>query len=76
MNAEWQKPVRTIGLLIIMGALGGCSLFGMEGTPEQMAKARAVHAFDENLAPRSQRYPAARAYYKPRVYGLNPYFGR
>ena len=74
---SWQwRTIKMAALLVILSVVGGCSLFGLEGTPQQMAMARAVHAFDENRAPYSQRYLAARAYYKPRLFGLNPYFGR
>ena len=73
----WQpKTIKIAILLVMLSAVGGCSLFGMEGTPQQMAMARAVHAFEDNRAPYSQRYLTARAYYKPRLFGLNPYFGR
>lgn len=56
--------------------LAGCSLVGETGSPQQTARAEAVHRFDENRAPYGQRVAVADALYRPQVYGLNPYFGR
>ncbi|MEM7043963.1 MAG: hypothetical protein AAF543_14225 [Pseudomonadota bacterium] len=65
--------------LIVLAAtllISGCSLVGAKGTPRQMQEAKAVHAFVSSIGPYGQRVAAADAVYRPRLYGLNPYFGR
>lgn len=64
---------RILGVLLLAGLLSAC---GSSGSPRQLAEASAVHAFDENRAPFGQRIAAGQRHFKPRVYGLNPYFGR
>ena len=68
--------MRSLIVLITAALLSGCSLLGMTGTPQQMQEAKAVHLFVSNIGPYGHRLAAARATYKPRLYGLNPYFGR
>lgn len=75
-----RKPIssfaKLFGLLITVSLVSACSVVGSSGSPQQIAQAQAVHAFDENRAPFGQRVASARAFYKPGVYGLNPHFGR
>lgn len=71
-----QKITKLVGIVSMIGLVSACSVVGAKGTPQQLAQARAVHAFDENRAPFGQRIASGRAFYKPGVYGLNPYFGR
>ncbi|MGI9500907.1 MAG: hypothetical protein ACR2P3_12785 [Geminicoccaceae bacterium] len=72
-----KKPFGTtakvLSALLLATVVSAC---GTTGSPQQLAQAAAVHAFDENRAPFGQRIVLASARYKPRVYGLNPYFGR
>ncbi len=65
--------------LIVLGAamlISGCSVIGSKGTPRQMQEAHAVHVFVSSIGPYGHRVAAANAVYQPRLYGLNPYFGR
>ncbi len=73
MNKHLGTTAKTLGLLTLIGLLSAC---GTAGSPQQLAEARAVHAFDENRAPYGLRIAHAEADYRPRLYGLNPYFGR
>ncbi len=41
-----------------------------------MQEAKAVHVFVGSIGPYGRRVAAANAVYQPRLYGLNPYFGR
>lgn len=68
--------MRSFIILFAMTLLSGCSLIGAEGTPRQMEEAKAVHAFVDNIGPYGHRVAAANAVYRPRLYGLNPYFNR
>lgn len=66
-------------LIVLIAAamlLSGCSLVGEKGTPQQMQEAKAVHAFVSSIGPYGDRIAAANAVYRPRLYGLHPYFGR
>ena len=63
-------------VLAITVLISGCSLVGAKGTPRQMQEAEAVHLFVSSIGPYGQRVAAANAVYQPRLYGLNPYFGR
>ena len=73
MRKMLNVTVKLSGTALIMALLAACASGGSE---RQIAEARAVHAFDESRLPYGQRYVIAKAMYKPRVYGLNPYFGR
>ena len=64
-----------VGLITVV-LLSGCSLVGAPGSPIQMKQAEAVHMFVSSIGPYGQRVEAANAVYQPRMYGLNPYFGR
>ena len=66
-------PAKLLSVALIAAVTSACSL---TGSPQQLAEARAVHAFDESRAPFGQRILLAQAQYQPRLYGLNPYFGR
>lgn len=68
--------MRSLIVFATAALLSGCSLLGMEGTPRQMQEANAVHLFIDNIGPYGHRLAAARTAYQPRLYGLNPYFGR
>jgi len=68
-----KRPTKLLSVAILLAITSACSF---TGTPQQLAEARAVHAFDENRAPFGQRIAAAQAQYKPRLFGHNPYFGR
>ena len=68
--------MRSLSVLIAVALLSGCSLVGQQGTPRQMQEAKAVHAFVSDIGPYGNRVAAANAVYRPRLYGLNPYFGR
>lgn len=61
---------------LMLLTLSACSPFGLKGSPQQMAEAKAVHTFDESRLPFGQRIALAQATYRPRLFGLNPYFGR
>lgn len=76
MRKHISSFARLFGLLVIVSLVSACSVIGSSGSPQQIAQAQAVHAFDENRAPYGQRIASARTFYKPGVYGLNPYFGR
>ncbi len=67
---------RLLAVTAVVGLASACSMVGATGSPQQIAQANAVHAFDENRAPYGQRVALAAASYRPLVYGLNPYFGR
>lgn len=73
MSKHFSTATRALTMLTLIGLLSGC---GATGSPQQRAQANAVHAFDENRAPYGQRIALAEAGFKPRLYGLNPYFGR
>ncbi len=73
MNKPFSKAVKALSIMTMIGLLSAC---GTTGSPLQRAEADAVHAFDENRAPYGQRIALAQAGFKPRLYGLNPYFGR
>lgn len=73
MNKHVGKTTKILGALVLAAVVSAC---GTAGSPQQIARANAVHAFDENRAPFGQRIVQASAVYKPRLYGLNPYFGR
>ena len=73
MSKRFSKTSKALTMLTLIGLLSAC---GATGSPQQLAQANAVHAFDENRAPFGQRIAFAEARFKPRVYGLNPYFGR
>ncbi len=73
MNKQLGTTTKTLSMLTLIGLLSAC---GATGSPQQLAQANAVHMFDENRAPYGQRIAYAETYYKPRVFGLNPYFGR
>ncbi len=77
MLKNFKSLAKLSGVTLIMALVTGCSLFDLNGSPRQMAEARAVHLFDESRLPFGQRYVIAQASYRHRgVYGLNPYFGR
>ena len=65
------KKLRLIStVLLVAGLAAACT----SPSPMQLAEAEAVHRFDESRLPYGQRI--VQAGYKPRLYGLNPYFGR
>ena len=69
--------MRFLVILFSAALLSGCSLHRLaKGTPRQMLEAKAVHAFVGSIGPYGHRIAAANAVYRPRLYGLNPYFGR
>lgn len=68
--------MRSLIALAAAMMISGCSLVGAKGTPRQMQEARAVHVFISSIGPYGHSVAAANAVYKPRLYGLNPYFGR
>ena len=68
--------MRPLVILVTAMLISGCSIIGANGTPRQMQGAKAVHVFASSIGPYGQRIAAANAVYKPRLYGLNPYFGR
>lgn len=68
-----NKNMKRLSVILVAGLVSAC---GTTSSPQQLAEARAVHAFDENRAPFGQRIARAEAGFTPRVYGLNPYFGR
>ena len=59
-------------ILLVAGLATAC----VSPTPGQLAEAEAVHQFDESRLPYGQRVTLVQADYTPRLYGLNPYFGR
>ncbi|MGI9486522.1 MAG: hypothetical protein ACR2RF_11705 [Geminicoccaceae bacterium] len=73
MSKRFSKTTKALTMLTLIGLLSAC---GATGSPQQLAQANAVHAFDENRAPFGQRIALAETHFRPRVYGLNPYFGR
>lgn len=68
--------MRSLIVLIAAMLISGCSLTGATGTSGQMQEAKAVHIFVGSIGPYGHRLAAANRVYQPRVYGLNPYFGR
>jgi hypothetical protein len=65
------KKLRLAGtILLVAGLAAACA----SPSPLQRAEADAVHRFDESRLPYGLRI--AQAGYKPRLYGLHPYFGR
>ena len=68
--------MRCLVVLISAVLLSGCSLIGVKGTPRQMQETKAVHVFVGSIGPYGHRIAAANAFYRPRLHGLNPYFGR
>ena len=76
MIEHLNATAKLLSVMVMMGLVSACSTIGAPGSPQQIAQAQAVHAFDENRAPFGQRIVAAQTVYSPRVRGLNPYFGR
>jgi hypothetical protein len=65
------KKLRLVGtVLLVAGLAAACT----SPTPLQLAETEAVHRFDESRLPYGMRI--VQATYKPRLYGLHPYFGR
>lgn len=73
MNQRFSATAKVLCALSVTGLLSAC---GTMGSPQQLAQASAVHAFDENRAPFGQRIALVEVGFKPLVYGLNPYSGR
>lgn len=65
-----RKLYLTGTILLVAGLATACT----SPSPMQLAEAEAVHRFDESRLPYGLRI--AQAGYTPRLYGLNPYFGR
>jgi len=76
MTKSLNTAAKLLMVTLTIGLVSACSTIGATGSPQQIAQARAVHAFDENRAPFGQRFVAAQAVYRPGVRGLNPFFGR
>ncbi len=73
MKKHFGTAPKALTMLTLIALLSAC---GATGSPQQRAEANAVNLFDENRAPYGQRIALAEAGFKPRLYGLNPYFGR
>ena len=71
-----EPAMRILVVLISAVLLSGCSPIGAKGTLRQMQEAKAVHVFVGSIGPYGHRIAAANAVYRPRLYGLNAYFGR
>lgn len=76
MTKNLNRIAKLLGVTMMIGLVSACSTLGFQGSPQQIAQARAVHAFDENRAPFGQRIAVAQSFYSPQVRGLDPYFGR
>ena len=76
MAIQRNVMTRLASTTLMLLALSACSTAGFKGSPQQIAQANAVHTFDESRLPFGQRIALAQATYRPRLYGLNPYFGR
>ena len=68
--------MRTLIIFAAAMLLSGCSIVGAKGSPQQIQEAHAVHTFVSSIGPYGHRLAAANAIYRPRTFGLNPYFGR
>ena len=73
MPKHLRAPLKLVGAVALLAITTACTL---TPTPQQRAEAQAVHMFDESRLPFGQRIALAQASHKPRLYGLNPYFGR